>query len=68
MDIIPGIVCMSRTGLEFGAQRYYSRTVAVAIAGGASGPGLNRYHIAVRERNCAGRFCRIKINGSVSAG
>lgn len=58
MDIIPGIVCMSRTDLEFGAQRYYSRAAAVAVevAGGESGLVSIGFvsALAVQERNCAG--------------
>lgn len=51
MDIIPGIVCMSPTDLEFGAQRYYSRAAAVAVevAGGESGPSLSRFRIGIRS-------------------
>lgn len=43
MDLIPGIVCMSWTGFEFSAQRYCRIAVAVAVAGGETGAGLNRY-------------------------
>lgn len=51
MDIIPGIVCMSRTGLEFGAERYY-----IERCGDDSGSGR-------RERSSLNRF-RIGTRGS----